>query len=166
MKLIGAIAILVLIPLIVMALHGSSPWLARKLVRKAARRLPGPHADRYEEEWLAELDAMPDGGLATLAFAFFIRVRIGSMEHRLGLLVSDSRPDDESDAYRQQLELVQGVAHIKARNTSDRTIDNVVIMAKEANWYIQDSGHGLLGGSPKGTSVPSRRRRKKRRRSS
>jgi hypothetical protein len=164
-RLIGAIAVLVLVPLIVMALHGSSSWLARKLVRRAARRPPGPYADRYEEEWLAELDAMPDGGLATLAFTFFIRIRIGSMERRLGLLTSHSRPDDESDANGQNLELLQEITHIKVKNRSDLTVDNLVILSREANWKLSHPRSKLLGGNP-GISLPSRRRHKKRRRPS
>jgi hypothetical protein len=122
-------------------------------------------ATRYEEEWLAELDAMPDGGLATLAFAFFIRIRIGSMERRLGLLTSHSRPDDESDANGQNLELLQETTHIKVKNRSDLTVDNLVILSREANWKLSHPRSKLLGGNP-GISLPSRRRHKKRRRPS
>jgi hypothetical protein len=85
MKVVGAILVLVIVPLLVMALHGSSPWLAKKLIQRTARRLPGPYGDRYEEEWLGELAAMPDGGLATLVYALFIRLGAARMGRALGV---------------------------------------------------------------------------------
>jgi hypothetical protein len=96
MKIVGAIVVLVAVPLVVMALHGSSPWLARKLVRQAARRLPEPYGERYQEEWQAELAAMPDGGLITLVFALCIRLRVGNMKRRLNA-PSISKPEQQPE---------------------------------------------------------------------
>src|SRR5437016_5244284 len=50
------------------------PWLAARLVRAAARALPPDARERYAEEWLAELDAVP-GKLSKLALAVRVFAR-------------------------------------------------------------------------------------------
>lgn len=45
------------------------PWLAGRLIRGAAHRLPRADRARYEEEWLAELDALPGRRISKLIFA-------------------------------------------------------------------------------------------------
>lgn len=45
------------------------PWVAQRLIRRAALRLPSESSQRYCEEWLAELDALPGKGVSKLAFA-------------------------------------------------------------------------------------------------
>jgi hypothetical protein len=70
------------------------PWFARRIVKRAARCLPTPtKRDRYEAEWLAELDALPSRRFATLIFALTVlasvpRLRValsqkGSLRQRL-----------------------------------------------------------------------------------
>jgi hypothetical protein len=44
------------------------PWIAARLVRRAAARLPAERRARYAEEWAAELSALPGGKLTKLAF--------------------------------------------------------------------------------------------------
>jgi hypothetical protein len=112
-KVVGAIVALAVIPLVVMAVHGSSPWLAKKLVRRAARRLPEPYGERYQEEWLAELAAMPDGGLTTLVFALCIRLRIGSMQRRLSV---PSMPPADSTAEQLRRKRLTPIREAQARN--------------------------------------------------
>lgn len=52
-----------------------SPWLARRVLRLAARRLGNPEAaERYEAEWIALLDERP-GKLLKLFFATWIALR-------------------------------------------------------------------------------------------
>lgn len=52
-----------------------SPWLARRILRLAARRLGNPEATaRYEAEWIALLDERP-GKLLKLFFASWIALR-------------------------------------------------------------------------------------------
>jgi hypothetical protein len=36
-----------------------APALARWIIERGIRRLPGEHQDRYRQEWLAELQANP-----------------------------------------------------------------------------------------------------------
>jgi len=51
-------------------LLGMAPWVAKKLVCRAARRLPAGYQERYEEEWAAEIEAMGDrAGIGPLVFA-------------------------------------------------------------------------------------------------
>jgi hypothetical protein len=120
MKIVGAIAVLVFVPLVVMALHGSSPWLARKLVSQAARRLPEPFDERYSEEWLAELDAMPDGGVTTLVFAFCIRLRVGSMERKL--TASSPPVPEQASSQADEAEIEQ--QQVLRQLTLDRFLDS------------------------------------------
>jgi hypothetical protein len=46
------------------------PWLAERLVRRAARRIPQAERPRGEEEWLEELASKP-GGLVKLLWALW-----------------------------------------------------------------------------------------------
>jgi len=45
------------------------PRIARRITRQAARCLPVGSRRRYQQEWLAELDALPGNGLSELCFA-------------------------------------------------------------------------------------------------
>jgi hypothetical protein len=60
--IVGGVALVltaVLLPIAVAELGEWSPWLAARLVRRAARKLPPDQRDRYEAELLAELEALP-----------------------------------------------------------------------------------------------------------
>jgi hypothetical protein len=48
------------------------PWLARQIVHGAARLLQPPWRARYRDEWLAELDALPTGGVTRLVWAIWV----------------------------------------------------------------------------------------------
>lgn len=56
------------------------PWLSRRIVRCAARYLPPEHRSRYQDEWLAELDAIP--GLRVSRLIFSLRVLLSSSDTR------------------------------------------------------------------------------------
>jgi hypothetical protein len=47
-------------------------WLAKRLVRRAARSLPEAHRQRYEEEWLAELDELRGRNVSALVWALWV----------------------------------------------------------------------------------------------
>lgn len=53
-------------------LFGWFPWLARRVIRRAVRRLPLAYQRRYEEEWLGELDALPAKGISSLIFSLHV----------------------------------------------------------------------------------------------
>lgn len=59
----------VLLPLLVVELRESAPWLAEKLIRLSARRLPENERERWEEDWLGGLNDLP-GKLPRLLWAF------------------------------------------------------------------------------------------------
>jgi hypothetical protein len=63
--------LLIVLPLLLSEFTDWCPWLAGRLVRRAARLLPERNRARYEEEWLAELHEVP-GRLAKLAVAVSI----------------------------------------------------------------------------------------------
>jgi hypothetical protein len=60
----------VVVPMLLDQCTDVFPWLAEKLVRRAARRLPEAERPRWEEEWLEELASKP-GGLAKLLWALW-----------------------------------------------------------------------------------------------
>ncbi|WP_181647132.1 hypothetical protein [Streptomyces sp. WAC00263] len=73
-----------------------SPWLARRILRLAARLLGNPDAtERYEAEWVALLDERP-GKLLKLFFAFWIALR-GTWTLRALHRPSVSAPESRSD---------------------------------------------------------------------
>lgn len=63
---------------------GWLPWLAERIVRQAVRLLPKGERRRYEDEWLAELDALPGRGISAIVFAFRIFVRTREVGRELG----------------------------------------------------------------------------------
>jgi lipopolysaccharide/colanic/teichoic acid biosynthesis glycosyltransferase len=69
--------------LVVTEAYGWLPWLSERLIRRATRVLPHQHRERYEEEWLAELDLLPTRGIASLLFAVRILVRARSTRRAL-----------------------------------------------------------------------------------
>ncbi|MER5215415.1 hypothetical protein ABT063_33930 [Streptomyces sp. NPDC002838] len=78
-----------------------SPWLARRILRLAARLLGNPEAtERYEAEWLALLDERP-GKLLKLFFAFWIALR-GTWTlraiHRPIVSAPESRSDQATES--------------------------------------------------------------------
>jgi hypothetical protein len=61
------------------------PWIARRLIRRAVGQLPFDAQERYEEEWLAELDALPGRRISSLIFA--VRIHIGASRVRREITV-------------------------------------------------------------------------------
>jgi lipopolysaccharide/colanic/teichoic acid biosynthesis glycosyltransferase len=57
------------------------PWLAERVIRRAALRLPVEVRDRYADEWLAEAQALPGRRMSTLVFA--AQVYFGASKVRL-----------------------------------------------------------------------------------
>jgi hypothetical protein len=65
------------------------PWLAARLIHRAATWLPEQSRARYRDEWLAELDVVPGLGLSQLLFA--CRVLIRAPATRMALAPGASR---------------------------------------------------------------------------
>jgi hypothetical protein len=67
-----------LVPLLTKDLEEGVPWFAAWLVRRAARKLPAKQRERFEEEWLAELTAVPGVMVFKLTFAVGVSLRARS----------------------------------------------------------------------------------------
>jgi hypothetical protein len=89
MKVLIGILLIVAVPLALSEFTDWCPWLAARLARLAARLLSPSDRERYEEEWLGELNAAP-GKLTkvVVAVGFFlgaIRMREFKLElHNTG----------------------------------------------------------------------------------
>jgi hypothetical protein len=59
LTLVAVMIVHVLVNLIVSDIHLGVPVLARWLIRRHARKLPPEMRERYEPEWLAEIEAIP-----------------------------------------------------------------------------------------------------------
>jgi hypothetical protein len=60
----------ILLPLLLSEFTDLSPWMAKTLVRRAARRIPEQERPRWEDDWLAELASKP-GRLWKLLWALW-----------------------------------------------------------------------------------------------
>jgi lipopolysaccharide/colanic/teichoic acid biosynthesis glycosyltransferase len=68
------------------------PYLARRLARSAARRLPAEARERYERDWLAELAHWEDRPLSALAKAAHLRWKANSVRESVcGVSVKGDR---------------------------------------------------------------------------
>jgi hypothetical protein len=85
MRVLTGGLLLIVVPLLISEFTDWCPWLAGRLVRRAARLLPEPNQARYEEEWLAELHEVP-GRLAKLAVA--VSLGCGAVRMRAILRIS------------------------------------------------------------------------------
>jgi hypothetical protein len=82
----------VLLPLLLSEFSDWCPWLAVRLVRWAARRLGNPRVcARYEEEWVANLEAVP-GKLARLATAASLALAVPRMRATIRVDHSNDAP--------------------------------------------------------------------------
>lgn len=75
--------LVIIIPVALTELGEWSPWLARSLVRRAVRRLPSQHQARYEQEWLAQLEALPSKKYSQLFMAAGYANAASSMRYAL-----------------------------------------------------------------------------------
>jgi lipopolysaccharide/colanic/teichoic acid biosynthesis glycosyltransferase len=64
-------------------LFGWLSWLAEFIVTRASRRLPLSVRERYRNEWLGELDALPGSWLSALVFAVSVRLGVPGTRREL-----------------------------------------------------------------------------------
>lgn len=84
MSWVAAAVVVAVIHLVLAEVFDWFPALARHLIRRAAHRLPAAKRDRYAEEWLAELAALPGQRVSALVFSARILVRARSTARALG----------------------------------------------------------------------------------
>jgi HD-GYP domain-containing protein (c-di-GMP phosphodiesterase class II) len=98
---IAIAAVTAVVNLVVADLAGWLPRLAELIVRHAVCLLPTREQDRYEDEWLAELDALPGRGISAIVFAFRLFVSARGVGRELvgwrdASATSASEPQDGS----------------------------------------------------------------------
>ncbi len=93
--IIGA-AIALALGLITNEIYDTSGWLARKIVARAAKRLPVEMQQRYREEWLAYLEECP-GKLSRLVAAIGIAFSAGRVGSAVRAPVSASSTPAKKD---------------------------------------------------------------------
>jgi len=75
MSWLALLAVASIVNLLIAELFDWCPWLAERLIRRAAGKLPIGARERYLDEWLAELEAVPGRRISSLIFAVQILVR-------------------------------------------------------------------------------------------
>ena len=78
--------------LVVADIAGWLPWIAERIIKRAARVLPMQSRDRYEQEWLAELDVLPGGDISQIVFSIRLRLRA----RRVGREIMGTQRERES----------------------------------------------------------------------
>jgi hypothetical protein len=145
--------LLFVVPLLLAEFTEVSPWLARKMVRAAARLLTDPSAvGRFAEEWESELEMIP-GKLFKLGYAFFrlallpltlIEVRADAKERRVveaaGQVPSPGFRNDEG--FREFLEcLEQDDRILRAIRIQNHLNGEASILLKDGTaWRISEAG--------------------------
>jgi hypothetical protein len=77
-KWLGGFLLAVILPLLLSEFTDWCPWLAKRLIDRAVRRLPQHVHERYEEEWNAELQSLEGRRLSTLIMGLWIFLRAPS----------------------------------------------------------------------------------------
>jgi lipopolysaccharide/colanic/teichoic acid biosynthesis glycosyltransferase len=62
---------------------GWFPWIAEQLIQCAVKRLPRKVRERYQEEWLAELEVLPGREISALVFAIRILMRASKVRQEI-----------------------------------------------------------------------------------
>jgi hypothetical protein len=86
----GGFLVAVVLPLLLSEFTDRCPSFAKRLVRRAAGRLPKDARTRWEEEWLEHIDALSSRRLSALVRAIWIYVRAPSWGRMLQELPSTS----------------------------------------------------------------------------
>jgi hypothetical protein len=86
----GGFLVAVVLPLLLSEFTDWCPSFAKRLVRRAAGRLPKDARTRWEEEWLEHIDALSSRRLSALVRAIWIYVRAPSWGRMLQELPSTS----------------------------------------------------------------------------
>jgi hypothetical protein len=122
---------LVLVPMLLTEFTDWLPWIATRLIRRAAAQLPAERRARYAEEWAAEFSALPGGKLAKLAFG----LRLCAHARATGAVL---REEVKAEQERAQFSLdTAQIDHAVARvlalaqQTADKTIADACREADE-----------------------------------
>ena len=82
MKLAISILLVLFVPLLLQEFGELAPWMAERLLQWGTGWLPREYRERYEQDWLGELDVIP-GKITKLVFAFRVLVRVPATQRAL-----------------------------------------------------------------------------------
>jgi lipopolysaccharide/colanic/teichoic acid biosynthesis glycosyltransferase len=106
----------------VIALAEESGWLRRlavRLLKRVVRALPATERDRYEDEWLAELEVLPGSGVASVVFAVRVALRVRSVRRALDVTDKALAEDLSSPGlWWSNIFLLPGAARLMSRKAS------------------------------------------------
>lgn len=111
----------ILVPVLANEFVDWLPWVATRLIRRAAGHLPLRYRARYVEEWKAEFNALPGGKLTKLLFG--LRVYAGA--RNTGAVLQKLQEQRDMDIAARVLALAQQTADLAiadARREADETL--------------------------------------------
>ena len=135
---------------------------ARGVVRASARRLPAPWRERYEAEWIAELEAVPGSGLLKLVWAAQLRVGAARTARVLeDALCRDSEAAGHSDEQIFSFTAAPGrpaltvrerqVADLAAQGLTNKQIaEALFVTIKTVEWHLHHARRKMGRGSTLG----------------
>jgi ATP/maltotriose-dependent transcriptional regulator MalT len=164
MSWVWAVVAAALIQYVLAEALGSFLVAARWLVRHSVRRLPLEWRNRYEAEWLAELEAVPGNGLLKLLWA--AQLRAGAA--RTAQVLEDVQARARPEATEERVSFVQEelfslapstgppltarerqVASLAAEGLSKREIaDELFVTLKTVEWHLHHAYRKMRGDSP------------------
>lgn len=111
MTVVSIAFVVAVVNLIVADLAGWFPWLAERMIRRAVLLLPACEQGRYEDEWLAELDALPGRGISAIIFAFRLSIHAPAVgRETIGSRLARARVS-QTKVWPSQVETVFRLAH-------------------------------------------------------
>jgi PAS domain S-box-containing protein len=90
-EILAVVLMLGILPLLQQEAYAWCPWLAERLIRRAVRFLPRTSRERYETEWLADLDMLRGRSLSALVWAFGTLLHAPSLRWTLQRRASQAR---------------------------------------------------------------------------
>lgn len=135
MTIIILIVTLIVVPMLLTEFTDWLPWIASRLICRAAGHVPLERRARYTEEWTAEFNALPGGKLTKLFFALniYARARTTGAVIREDLKIERESAHTSMETAARVLALAQETADVAiadARREADRILG-------EARWQAE-----------------------------
>lgn len=114
--MIGVIAFIltgVFVPMLILECLDWLPWVADRLIQRAAGHLPLESQARYVEEWKADFIALPGGKLTKLLFGF----RVWASSRTTGKVI---REEAKIQAEKAQMDMLAVRVLVLAQQVADQ----------------------------------------------
>jgi hypothetical protein len=119
----------ILFPVLIVEGMDWLPWVATRLIRRAASHLPLEYRARYEEEWKGEFYALPGGKLTKLFFGLRIYAGARRTGAELQEKLDRDKAQSEMDVAARVLALAQQTAD-QAMMDTRREADQMLVQAR------------------------------------